>query len=57
MGFYDNYIRLCNERGEPPTRVAIDVGVDRSAATRWSKGAMPRYFVAVFLFFRTFRYY
>lgn len=45
MGFYDNYIRLCNERGEPPTRVAIDVGVDRSAATRWSKGAMPRYAV------------
>lgn len=40
--FYDNYVRLCNERGEGPTVVATKVGVDKSAATRWSKGALPR---------------
>lgn len=40
--FYDKFVQLCNERGEYPTAVAERVGVNRSAATRWSKGAMPR---------------
>lgn len=40
--FYDNYVRLCNERGEGPTVVAKKVGVDKSAASRWSKGSLPR---------------
>lgn len=43
MGFYDNFVRLCSEKGLPPTKAAIAIGVDRSAATRWSKGAVPRY--------------
>ena len=41
--FYDNFVRLCNERGVSPSTVAVKVGVDKSAATRWSKGAEPRY--------------
>lgn len=41
--FYDNFVRLCNERGVSPSSVAIKVGVDKSAATRWSRGAEPRY--------------
>ena len=40
--FYDNYVRLCNARGEGPTVVARKVGVDKSAASRWSKGSIPR---------------
>ena len=40
--FYDVFIRLCNERGETPSSVARSIGVDKSAVTRWSKGAMPR---------------
>ena len=40
--FYDEFLRLCVERGEAPTTVAKKVGVDKSAATRWSKGAVPR---------------
>lgn len=40
--FYDNFVRLCNEHGEWPTVVATKVGVDKSAASRWSRGALPR---------------
>lgn len=40
--FYDEFIRLCNERGQSPTSVAKSIGIDKSAVTRWSKGAMPR---------------
>lgn len=40
--FYDEFIRLCNERGETPTAVTRIVGVDKSAATRWANGAIPR---------------
>lgn len=41
--FYDNFVRLCNEKGLSPSAVAVKVGVDKSAATRWSRGAEPRY--------------
>lgn len=40
--FYDEFIRLCNERGETPTAVTRIVGVDKSAASRWANGAIPR---------------
>lgn len=40
--FYDEFIRLCNAMGETPSSVARRIGVDKSAVTRWSKGAMPR---------------
>lgn len=40
--FYDEFIRLCNAKEETPSSVARRIGVDKSAVTRWSKGAMPR---------------
>ena len=40
--FYDNFVKLCNEKGEAPTAVARLVGMDKSAATRWSNGSVPR---------------
>ena len=40
--FYDEFIRLCVENKESPSNVAKAIGVDKSAATRWSKGAVPR---------------
>lgn len=40
--FYDRFVKLCNERGDYPTAVAEKIGVNRSAASRWAKGAMPR---------------
>ena len=39
--FYDEFIRLCNASGQTPSSVARSIGVDKSAVTRWSKGAMP----------------
>jgi len=40
--FYDEFLRLCAERGESPSSVARKIGINKSAVTRWSKGAMPR---------------
>lgn len=40
--FYDKFVQLCNERGEYPTAVAERIGVNRSAASRWARGALPR---------------
>lgn len=40
--FYDEFIRLCVENKETPSNVAKSIGVDKSAATRWSKGSVPR---------------
>ena len=41
MGFYDNFLRLCNQRGLPPTTAAERAGIDRSAVSRWKKGKLP----------------
>lgn len=40
--FYDEFLRLCAEKGESQSAVAKSIGIDKSAVTRWSKGAMPR---------------
>lgn len=40
--FYDNFVRLCNEKGVSQAAAARGIGVDKSAVTRWSKGAVPR---------------
>jgi len=40
--FYDKFIQLCNEKGVSPSAAARGIGVDKSAVTRWSKGAIPR---------------
>lgn len=40
--FYDKFVQLCNERGEYPTAVAERIGVNRSAASRWARGSLPR---------------
>ena len=42
MSFFENFILLCNERGEMPTVVAKSVGVDKSAPSRWAKGELPK---------------
>lgn len=40
--FYDKFVRLCNEKGISQAAAARGIGVDKSAVTRWSKGAIPR---------------
>lgn len=40
--FYEQFIRLCNEKGVSPSAAARAVGIDKSAVCRWAKGSMPR---------------
>lgn len=40
--FYDNYKKLCTERGEKPTPVAQKLGYTSPTVVRWKKGATPR---------------
>ena len=35
--FYDNFIRLCAEKGIPPTVAVVEMGFQKSVATRWKK--------------------
>ena len=41
MGFYNNFIRLCNLAGKSPSRVAIEIGTSKPAVTRWKSGSIP----------------
>lgn len=42
MGFYDNFIELCNVYGTYPSRVAEDIGLTKSAVTKWkNRGTTP----------------
>lgn len=39
--FYDNYVRLCNSVGKAPSAVAVELGFQKAAVTRWKKGGNP----------------
>ena len=36
--FYEKFIALCGDRKVAPSRVAQDIGLGKSAVTRWKKG-------------------
>ena len=38
MGFYDNFVRLCNMAGKKPSKVALEVGISKSIVSRWKSG-------------------
>ena len=40
--FWQNFMRLCNKVGKPPSRVAVDIGLSSTSAVGWKKGAIPR---------------
>ena len=40
--FYENFIRLCSERGTTPTAVAKAMGISTSMTANWKKGGVPR---------------
>ena len=40
--FYNNYIRLCAEKGLSPSKVGNDIGLTSAAVAGWKKGAVPR---------------
>ena len=41
MSFYSNFISLCNSREKTPSRVVLEVGLKKSAVTRWKAGGSP----------------
>ena len=43
MDFYDNYVRLCNSVGKTPSAVALEIGIEKSTVSRWSKGSSPNH--------------
>lgn len=40
--FWQNFIALCSKSRMPPSRVAADLGLTKSAVSAWKKGAVPR---------------
>ena len=40
--FYENFKKLCDERGTTPTAVALDMGISTSLTSRWKHGGKPR---------------
>lgn len=39
--FYSTFIELCNEANKTPSKVAMEIGVSKSAVTRWKCGSLP----------------
>ena len=40
--FWDNFTRMCNERGQSPTQTAVDLGFSSAMPTKWKEGGIPR---------------
>ncbi len=40
--FYDNFMALCHNRGISPSRAVTDMGMNRSIATFWKNGTVPK---------------
>ena len=41
MSFYGNFLALCNFAGKTPSKVVLEVGLKKSAVTRWKNGGNP----------------
>lgn len=39
--FYDKFIKECNKRDLKPSVAVVEMGFQKSVATRWKKGVMP----------------
>ncbi len=39
--FYDNFIKLCKEKGVTPSAVMRTIGLNKSSASYWKKGTTP----------------
>lgn len=38
MNFYDTFVGLCNKEGKTPSKVAAEIGISKSAVSRWKNG-------------------
>lgn len=41
MSFYSNFLTMCNNIGKTPSKVVTEVGLKKSAVTRWKAGGKP----------------
>lgn len=41
MSFYSNFLAMCNNIGKTPSKVVTEVGLKKSAVTRWKAGGNP----------------
>lgn len=39
--FYDNFLRACNKKNKTPSAALTEMGIGKSAHTRWKRGEMP----------------
>lgn len=39
--FYDNFVRLCAQKGKSPSGVAREIGLSNAAANGWKRGKTP----------------
>lgn len=42
MDFYENFNRICNERGITPTALLKKMGVSTNKVTMWGNGSLPK---------------
>ena len=40
--FYDRFVGLCKERGVSPSAVMVSIGLNKSNATFWKNGSIPK---------------
>ena len=41
MSFYSNFLSMCNSIEKTPSKVVTEVGLKKSAVTRWKAGGNP----------------
>ena len=41
MSFYSNFLMLCNLAGKTPSKAVLEIGLKKSAVTRWKNGGRP----------------
>lgn len=39
--FYDNFLSHCNRIGKSPSKVILEIGLQKSSVTRWKAGGNP----------------
>lgn len=39
--FWENFVKLCNQKGVKPNNVARDLNLSSATATHWKQGAIP----------------
>lgn len=40
--FWDNFQRICKEKGESPNGVCHEIGLSNAVATHWKNGTQPK---------------